>query len=163
MPASDVEITLTLGAEKFSMADALEIRQQKQQVGIVSHSLWDKMAPDYQQVLSAIVRRAIESLHANVGKWLPYCMLDGVGGDKVDILVSVMLSDVEAQVDMLVDATDFEIENAKRRLMEQLSGEETLESDGEFKAHIQNCVDRGVRPTTAETQRLLDMVHSKSD
>lgn len=156
--SSDINIALTIGTEKFTMNDALEIRQKKQASGVESQSLWEKMTVDYQQVLSAIVRRAIESLHANVDKWLPYCMLDGVGGDKIDVLISVMLSDVEAQVDMLVDATDFEIENAKRRLMEQLSGETIFENKSEFIEHIRECIDRGIRPTTAETERLLTMI-----
>ena len=155
---NDLEVKINLTSEKFTMEDALGMRKQKEEMSEASQSVWDSMSPDYQNVLAAIVRRSVESLHANVEQWLPHCMLDGVGGDKIDVMISIMLSDVEAQVDMLVDATDFEIENAKRRLMEQLSGEETFDDDEAFKAHIQECVNRGVRPTAAETQRLLSLL-----
>jgi hypothetical protein len=152
------KIEIYVESNKFSINDAYEMRQERQREAEHSIGKWAKMDDDHRDILQQIVRRAIESMHANTHQWLPHCLMEGNGGDRIDVRMSVLLSDIEAQVDMMVDATDFEIEATKRKIMEKIMGETPDLSDDDFVTYVVECVDRGHRLSVEETRRLLGMV-----
>lgn len=155
----EIQFGVKINHSKFSINDAYEMRQQCQKEAEASLSKWTALDEDHKQVLDQIVRRAIESMHANTDRWLPHCMLDGTGGDKVDVRISILLSDIEAQVDMLVDATDFEVDAVRRRLIRQVTGEAPEIPDDEFLEYVDEAVrKRGMRLSVDETLRLMEMV-----
>lgn len=158
-----IEVSTAFEVEKFYLKDAMpdasiNIKREKQATS--SLEVWEGFSPEYQQAFVEIVSKTLEFLHGSAKNWVPFCILTGSdGGDRIDLIMSLLLSDLESQVDIFEEGTNFEIESAKRRLMTQMAAEASeVASDEDFVKEIRETARRGHRPSVADTERLLDLL-----
>ncbi len=159
------EVVTKFEVEKFYLKDSLpeaSVNVKREEQAQESLEVWESFSDEYRQALCDIVSKSLEFLHSSVASWAPFCILTGTaGGDKIDLIMSIMLSDLESQVDIFSEGTNFEVESAKRRLASEISGEVAELNDEDFLAEVKEHLDRGSRPTVASVERLMDMFESK--
>ena len=154
----DINIKVVLSKSKFSINEAFELREQRKKDAEQSLMKWGKMDQDHRDVLESIVKRTLASMHENSHQWLPHCLIEGEGGDQINVRMSILLSDIDAEVAMMVDATDFEIEATRRKILEKHRGRNKMD-DSEFMEYVETTLNMGKRLSVDETRRLIDLMN----
>lgn len=156
------EVLMKFKTGGFAIQDSSSLWTEREKQINDSEHIWRKYSDETRDVLLKIVRKSLESLHTIADQWLPQGLLNGPAGDKIVIQMEVLLTDIEAQVDMVEETTDFEVQSMVRQIMEVLEGGESHLSDEEFIEYARQAVSIGSRLSLSEAQRLLDLVSVQS-
>lgn len=156
----DMQIELSHG--KFALEDAFDLRMKAIQIGNASEALWSDISDEHRQILIQIFRRALEVMHSNVDKFLPN-IVTKEGNDLLNMRVDILLSEIEEQVEIIVQANEFEREATRRAMIAELLGEIEPLPDDQFRDFVAESLKTGVHIPAHAVERLLDMATPEDD
>ncbi len=155
---ADLRTTVQFDSEILSFTEAYNMRERRKEESDAAYEYWSGLDPNYQTALLHIMEKAIEVLHSNVESWVPYSMLpyeDAEGAQFIKITCGFLASDIEAQMDVLVQSTTFQVEAARNKLLQSAHNlsDESMD-DEEFFDNIKDGIDHERSFSSAEMKRV---------
>lgn len=149
-------------SEVLSFTEAYDMRRDRHAASQESFDYWNSLSVPYQEALIHLMQMACEVLFKDADSWVPFCLLpytDSEGAQFVNITSGFLTSDIEAQMDLLVTASEFELEEAKRKLREGMFRDtEELDSDEEFIKECETGIAMGRSFSASEMSRALKLL-----
>lgn len=121
MPEETFTTVFKFESQVLSFVEAFDMRKNRHGSSQESLDYWNSLDKPYQEALIHLMKMACEVLYKDAENWVPFCLLpytDSEGASFVSISSGFLTSDIEAQMEMLVAASEFELEEAKRKLRE---------------------------------------------
>ena len=156
-PEKVMDVNIELAHGKFRMEDAFELRVKAIEIGKASEELWSNISDEHKTVLTQIFKRALEVMHANTDRFLPN-IITGAPGDMVNITCQVLLSKIEEQVEIIMQANEFEREAAKQQMIAELISDVNPLTDEEFLGHVRESLEHGIHIPNNAVERLVGML-----
>lgn len=157
-----MKYNITIETSSFSMDDARDMKLRFKDEQEDSWEKWSVMDDDFKSALLKSVKYGLEQMHHRADEWVPYCMLTGIGGDKIEVRLAMLLSDIESQANLETRVSDFEVKDTKRKLEKVLSGDSDELDEEDFMKYVEEAISNGRKITVKDTKRLTSMVGDKS-
>lgn len=151
-------LEVVVETSSFTMDKAKKMKVEAKDAAAASLAMWDKMKPDFQDAIIRTIQGGLETMHEKASDWIPSCAVKGVGGDRIEIKLSLNMADVQSQVAAASRISEFEIENTKRKIKDYLLGDISLLDDKQFMEYVLEATKSGTKITIEDTTRLLGMV-----
>ena len=156
-PDHVMDMTVQIARTDFQMDDAFDLRVKAIEIGNASEELWGDLSDEHKDVLTKIYRRSLEVMHENVEAFLPN-VLTGGAGDMIYMTTQVLLSQIEEEVEIIVQANNFEQDAARRQMIADLLGEVTPLTDDQFVDFVIDCLKTGTFIPATAVDRLVGMI-----